>query len=161
MTNGTFLRSNPPLRTMQPDPTTTSNDSLTLEDTKRVTLPSPAWSMQVPSSSDHLLISVKVQEQSSSAQPLAISHTVAVHSNLTWTITVHGHLVTQEQCSAIFNMPTVVSTDDLAQLLAQLDQLRVALDTLIHTLLLWQMPGKANSLLHQVILQHTWTRTVL
>ena len=98
---------------------------MTREDIERVTLPSPAWSTQVPSSSDHLLTFVKVQEQSSSAQPLAISHTVTVHSNFTWTITVHGHLVTQEQCSAIFSMPVIANTDDLAQLLAQLDQLRV------------------------------------
>ena len=98
---------------------------MTREDIEQVTLPSPAWSTQVPSSSDHLLTFVKVQEQSSSAQPLAISHTVTVHSNFTWTITVHGHLVTQEQCSAIFSMPVIASTDDLAQLLAQLDQLHV------------------------------------
>lgn len=152
MTNDTFLQSNPPLQTMQPDPTTTSNDSLTLEDIKRVTFPSPAWSTQVPSSSDHLLIFVKVREQSSSVQPLAISHTVAVHSNLTWTITVHGHLVTQEQCSVILTCPLLsVLTTSLSYWL-NLTSFGFALDTLIHTLMLWQMPGKANSLLHQVIL---------
>ena len=116
MTNGTSCRVISLFGRCNKDPTTTmsSTDSLTLEDIKRVTLPSPAWSTQIPSSSDHLLISVKVQEQSSSVQPLAISHTVTVHSNLTWIITVHGHSVTQQQCSAI---PTVVSSDNLAQLL--------------------------------------------
>ena len=44
---------------------------------------------------------VKVNVQSSSAQPLVISHTVTVHSDFTWTLTVHGHVVSQEQCSAI------------------------------------------------------------
>ena len=61
---------------------------------------------------------MKVQEQSSSAQPLVISHTVTVNSNFTWTITVHGDVVMQEQHSAIFNMPVISSTDDLLILIA-------------------------------------------
>ena len=121
-----LLQNNPPLQTPQPGPANTSStDSLTLEEIKRVALPSSAWSTQLPSSSDHLLIFVKLQEQLSSAQPLAISHTVKIHSNFTWTITVHGHLVAQEQCSALFNLLVIASINDLAQLLVQVDQLRV------------------------------------
>ena len=74
-----------------------STDSMTLDNIKQVTLPSPAWSIQTPSLSSK----VKVNVQSSSAQPLVISHTVTVHSDFTWTLTVHGHVVSQEQCSAI------------------------------------------------------------
>ena len=113
-----------PLPTTQPDPSSTSSGSVTLEDIKQVTLP-PAWSKQIPTSSDDLIIFAKVQEQASSTQPLAISHTVTVHSNLTWTLTAHGHVITQEQCRAIFCMPVFTSVEDIAQLLSQLDQLRV------------------------------------
>lgn len=69
----------------------------TLDHIKQVTLPSPAWSIQTPSLSSK----AKVKVQSSSAQPLVISHTVTVHSDFTWTLTVYGHVVSQEQCSAI------------------------------------------------------------
>ena len=78
---------------MQAAPT----DSMTLDHVKQVTLPSPTWSIQTPSLSSK----VKVNIQSSSAQPLVISHTVTVHSDFTWTLTVHGHVVSQEQCLAI------------------------------------------------------------
>lgn len=89
-----------------------------------MTLP-PGWSKQVPTSSDDLIILAKVQEQASSTRPLAISHTLTVHSNLTWTLTAHGHVVTQEQCCAIFGMPVITSYEGIPQLLSQLDQLRV------------------------------------
>ena len=105
---------------MQAAPT----DSMTLDHIKQVTLPSPAWSIQTPSLSSKVIIA-KVNVQSSSAQPLVISHTVTVHSDFTWTLTVHGHVVSQEQCSAIFHMRVIASVPDLSQLLVQLDQLSV------------------------------------
>ena len=103
---------------------TSRSKSVTLDDVRQVTLPSPAWAITSPSPTDHVII-MKTQEQSSIAQPLVISHTVAVNSDFTWTLTVHGHEVTKDQCSAIRDIPEIIGIYDLSQLLLQLDQLTV------------------------------------
>lgn len=68
---------------------------------------------------------MKIQEQSSVAQPLVISHIVKVKSDFTWTLTVHGHEVNKEHCPAMCDLPEIIGICDLTHLLVQLDQLTV------------------------------------
>ena len=101
-----------------------SDTPKSLEDLKRGILASHAWSMQSPTPLDRLII-IKVQEQPSSAQPLVITHSVALESDFTWKLSVHGHEVQPATCPAISEFPAHLGVSALTQQLSLLDKLTV------------------------------------
>ena len=101
-----------------------SDTPQSLEDLKMITLPSPAWSIQSPGSSDRIII-FKVQDQSSSVQPLVITHSLTIESNFTWKLSVHGHEIQPIMCPAISKMPAHLKAIDLHQFLVLLDKLTI------------------------------------
>ena len=101
-----------------------SDTPQSLEDLKMITLPSPAWSIQSPGSSDRIII-FKVQDQSSSVQPLVITHSLTIESNFTWKLSVHGHEIQAIMCPAISKMPAHLKAIDLHQFLVLLDKLTI------------------------------------
>ena len=89
---------------------------------KSVKLPSPLWS--ISHSNDHHVI-YKVQQQSSSTQPIVISHYLTVRSDLSWSLSIYGQLVTTTQCSALAGSPDKVKCNVLCDFLCKLDTLTV------------------------------------
>ena len=50
---------------------------------------------------------------------------MTVHSDFSWSLTVHGHEVKKDQCLAIRDVPDIISVRNLLQLLFKLDQLTI------------------------------------
>lgn len=90
-------------------------------DMKQIELPSHAWSLHIPSECDHAVF-MKVQEQSSSSQPLVISHALTIYSNMTWKLSVHGHDVTT---SAPLQMLENVNVTEITRAISSLETLSV------------------------------------
>ena len=101
-----------------------SDTPQSLQQLREMKLPSPAWSIQSPSSQDRLII-IKVQEQCSSAQPLVITHSITLESDFTWKLSVHGHEIQPASCPAISELPTHLGSSGLSQLLSLLGMLTV------------------------------------
>ena len=89
---------------------------------KSIKLPSPLWS--ISHSNDHHVI-YKVQEQSSSTQPIVISHYLTINSDLSWSLSIYGQLVTSSQCSALVGSPDKVNCNELCDFLCKLNRLTI------------------------------------
>ena len=74
-------------------------------------------------SHDHHII-YKVQEQSSSTQPLIISHSLTVKSDLSWSLSIYGQPVSS-QCSALAESPDNFNCRELCNFLHKLDSLTI------------------------------------
>lgn len=89
---------------------------------KSVKLPSPLWS--ISHSDDHYVL-YKVQEQSSSTQPIVISHYLTIRSDLSWSLSIYGQIVTSIHCSALAGSPDKVNCNELCDFLCKLDALTI------------------------------------
>ena len=87
-------------------------------------LPSPAWSIQSPSSQDRLVI-IKVQEQCSAAQPLVITHSITLEADFTWRLSVHGHEIRPANRPVLSHLPTHLGVNGVSQRLSLLGMLMV------------------------------------
>ena len=56
---------------------------------------------------------------------MEILHLVIIDSDLPCKVTVHGHEVSREVCTALFNIPNTIDDCQLPKLLSQLDQLNI------------------------------------
>ena len=108
----------------KPHSTPTTAVSVSLQDFSEIALPSSAWSLQ--SSSHNRLIIIKVKEQSTSTQPLVISHSIVLQSDLSWQLSVNGHEIVAAKFASLSRFPARMSTPStLSQLLSRLDRLTV------------------------------------
>ena len=99
----------------------TSTPILSLSDIqKQATIPD-SWS-DLSSCTSEKLQFVKISEQTSSSNPLAMTHIVVVDQDHTWKLYVHGHQV-NSQC--LSHIPTHLQVANLEQLLSSIDQLKV------------------------------------
>ena len=89
---------------------------------KNVILPSPLWS--ISHSNDYQVI-YKIQEQSTSTQPVVISHSLTVKSDLSWSLSIYGQVVTSSQCSALAGSPNKINCHELHIFLCKLDALTI------------------------------------
>ena len=85
---------------------------------KSMKLPS-LWNMS--HCNDHHVI-YKVQEQSSSTQPVVISHYLTIKSDLSWSLSIYGCTVTS-QCSALAGLSDMIYSHELCNFLCKLDAL--------------------------------------
>ena len=85
---------------------------------KSMKLPS-LWNMS--HCNDHQVI-YKVQEQSSSTQPVVISHYLTIKSDLSWSLSIYGCTVTS-QCSALAGSSDMIYSHELCNFLCKLDAL--------------------------------------
>ena len=85
---------------------------------KSVKLPS-LWSTS--HSNDHHAI-YKVQEQSSSTQPVIILHYLTIKYDLSWSLSIHGCTVTS-QCTALAGLSDNIYSHELCNFLFKLDAL--------------------------------------
>jgi len=84
-------------------------------------LPSPALSIQLPSSQDRLVI-IRFQEQCSAAQPLEITNSITLEADFSWRLSVHGHEIQPANCPAL---SAHLGLSGLSQLLSLLGMLTV------------------------------------
>ena len=82
--------------------------------------------MQTSACSSRLFI-YKIQESpSSSSHPLQISCSVTVASDLSWTVAVNGHELTNDTCTTLFTLiPKIVDEDTLTALVSQVDDMNI------------------------------------
>ena len=102
-------------------PPMTSNNSEDSEDLNNIELP-PSWNTS--HCSEHHIV-YKVQEQCSSTQPLVISHSVTVCSDMTWSLSIYGLAVSSGDCEALAGSPDVVNCTTLHQLVWKIDSLNI------------------------------------
>lgn len=67
----------------------------------------------------------KISSPTGSTQPPVITHYLVVHSDLTWSLSVHNRDVDLKKCTSLRNMPEHLSSDSLNDLLQQLNNLNV------------------------------------
>ena len=84
-----------------------------------IMLPSSSWN--ISHFHDHHII-YKVQEQSSSTQPLIISHFLTVKSDLSWSLSIYGQPV-NSQCLALAESPDRLSCRELCNFVHKLEAL--------------------------------------
>ena len=99
---------------------------LTLQDLHRcLKLPNRYWSDQSPQP----LLSIKLCKllslDSTSKQPLVITHCVTVNSDLQWSLFVHNRQVTPSTCGALKSLPLQLTQDSFSDLLNIVDRLHV------------------------------------
>lgn len=101
---------------------TTTTTSGFLANLQQINLPSPAWSLHA--SSDHVTF-MKVQEQSTSSQPIVISHALKVYSDLSWSLSVHGHEVSKAACALVLKLTENSSVKEISSAISSLERLTV------------------------------------
>ena len=81
----------------------------------------PSWSNQTPLHHEEIRLCKILCQPLSSKQPMAISHSIIIHSDLTWTVFVHGHKVNPTNRSPLSSIPTPITSASLAKLVDILD----------------------------------------
>ena len=61
----------------------------------------------------------------SSVQPLLLTHTIKVNSDLMWNAFVHGHCIMKNECSSLKNFPDKLTPAALNDLMAVLEKYSV------------------------------------
>ena len=87
-----------------------------------LTLP-PSWNCQTPTETCvrfYKLLCIP----STSKQPVKISHTITVNSDLTWNVFVHNHEV-KSDCSALQTIPQVLDINSLKKLIELVNKLQI------------------------------------
>lgn len=56
---------------------------------------------------------------------LVITHCIVINSDLTWTVSVHGHQLDASKCSVLSKVPSTLSTDSLQSFVHTLSQYQV------------------------------------
>ena len=80
-------------------------------------LPSTAWTVHM---SDGSLQFMRCKEQPTLHQPVMVTHCLVVYKNLTWQVSVHGHIV-RSNCAPLSAIPEILTKKTLQILLTTLD----------------------------------------
>ena len=114
--------------TSQPSSSATTTQPSTntrLEDIQRSLSLPESWVEQSPKPLSCVRVCKLYSEESSSKQPLIITHCLTIHSDLTWSLFVHNREVQQSLCPSLVSVPKRLSPDSLGSCLALLNRLRV------------------------------------
>ncbi len=76
---------------------------MSIEDLKRISLPSSAWSCVSPSPDQPGLMFVKVQEQGLLTR---VTHSVRVQADFSWSVSVDNHKIEPSDCPSFFHFPS-------------------------------------------------------
>ena len=108
------------LSTLSPN----SLESPPLPDLLNTKLSSHAWSMQQSECNSQLFIYKIQEEPSSSSQPLKLSHSVTIRSDLSVRIVIHGHELNSVTCDSL-SIPEQINVQTLTALLLEIEKLNV------------------------------------
>ena len=87
-------------------------------------LPNQQWVIQ---QNEHSTAVCKISSQSGpSSHTLVITHCIMIKSDLSWTVSVHGHPIGKDKCSALSTIPHKSSDRSLQALVSLLDKCRVS-----------------------------------
>lgn len=111
--NCTILPVNNPLEVQDVQ----SSESLLKQLHSSLKVPSRAWSDQSPDGLEKIILCKISQESGSSSQPLTVTHSLTVNSDLTWALFVNGHEVTPNICTALSSFPRMLQLETFPQLL--------------------------------------------
>ena len=107
-----------PLPTSLPS---TAQTSPSLTDVEKIPLPSTAWSAQLCTEN---LQFVKLQKQPNPKQPVAVTHCILVKKDLTWQVSIHGHIASND-CAPFSTIPQHLTLVAIQLLLTVLDTVLV------------------------------------
>ena len=89
-------------------------------------LPSKAWCDQSPEGLNKLIFCKLSQFSSSNSQPLIVTHSLTVNSDLTWKLFILNHEITTS-CSILETFPSRLSEETFSKLLAKLDSASICM----------------------------------
>ena len=90
-----------------------------------IQLPGPSWCDQSPSPLTSIKLCKISPNNSSSGQPLVITHCLCISNTLEWSLFVHNREIKQSICSALSSVPIKLTSDSLVDLLNLVDKISI------------------------------------